>query len=324
MDISLITPIYGVEDYIEEALRSFFTQTKTNNVEFILVNDCTKDNSIKIAERVILDYPNLNIKIVNRETNGGLAEARQSGLDVATGDYVLQVDSDDWIEPTMLEELYTEAIKTNSDVVVCNWTLRFPNGKSAESSNIIANNSIDCLKLMLGRKLSGSLCIKLIRRDLIVSNNIRQIPGVNYHEDVLFSTKVLSYINSISLVPKPLYNYRQRPNVNKKYSMDTINQMIRSINEIESFINFRGIRGQLNKDLMYRKIIHKYAILSLVSRKDQKSIAKIYPDTLPFVMSCANINILYRLSLKLVSHNIFFMYNILNYFKRNIHKFIRG
>lgn len=82
-DISVIVPIYGVEKYIEKSLRSLFSQTKTDGVEFILVNDCTPDRTMEVAREVIADFPTLDIKIVDHEVNRGVAAARQTGLDTA-------------------------------------------------------------------------------------------------------------------------------------------------------------------------------------------------------------------------------------------------
>ncbi len=134
MDISVIVPIYGVEKYIAESLRSLFSQTKTDGVEFILVNDCTKDRSIEIAREVISDFPTLDIKIIEHEVNGGVAVTRQTGLDTATGRYTIHFDPDDWCEPNMLEELYNKAIETNADVVISDYLKVYKKLCSIESN----------------------------------------------------------------------------------------------------------------------------------------------------------------------------------------------
>ena len=100
--VSLIVPIYGVEPYIEQCARSVLAQTY-ENVEFIFVNDGTEDASMEILAGVLKDFTGRNVRIVNKE-NAGLPMARKSGLDVATGDYVMHVDADAWRRPQGREQ----------------------------------------------------------------------------------------------------------------------------------------------------------------------------------------------------------------------------
>mgnify|MGYP000541624267 CR=1 FL=1 len=110
--VSVIVPIYGVEPYIEKCARSLFEQSLENMV-FIFVNDCTPDKSVEILRQVIEDYPRryLQIQIIEHEENRGLAMARNSGLLIAKGEYIIHCDSDDWVELDMYEEMYEKAMK---------------------------------------------------------------------------------------------------------------------------------------------------------------------------------------------------------------------
>lgn len=117
--VSVVIPVYGVEKYIERCARSLFEQT-LDDIEYIFVNDCTKDRSIDILNEVINDYParKQQIRIVHHEKNKGLPFARQSGWQVATGEYVANCDSDDWVDLNLYEMMYKEAIEKNADIVV--------------------------------------------------------------------------------------------------------------------------------------------------------------------------------------------------------------
>ena len=112
--VSVIVPIYGVEPYIEKCARSLFEQS-LENMEFIFVNDCTPDKSVEILRQVIEDYPRryLQIQIIEHEENRGLAMARNSGLLIAKGEYIIHCDSDDWVELDMYEEMYEKALEKN-------------------------------------------------------------------------------------------------------------------------------------------------------------------------------------------------------------------
>ncbi len=119
--LSLVTCVYGVEEYIEQYAHSVFSQTYTD-IEYIFVNDGTKDNSIQILERVIdVHYAHLrsNIIILN-QINQGLPLARKSGISLAKGDYILFADPDDWLSPNAVEEILTKADETDADIIYFN------------------------------------------------------------------------------------------------------------------------------------------------------------------------------------------------------------
>ena len=120
--VSVIVPIYNVSRFIKRCVESLFNQT-LDDVEFIFVNDCTPDDSIDILKKVIADYPDRNTMIINHEVNKGLPAARNTGLKAASGDYIFHCDSDDFIEPTMLNDLYYTACDDNADIVWCDGIL---------------------------------------------------------------------------------------------------------------------------------------------------------------------------------------------------------
>lgn len=109
--VSVIIPVYNVGKFIERCARSLMEQTM-DNVEYIFVDDASPDNSIQILQKVLADYPNRrdNVRILTHAENKGLPAARNTGLAVATGEYIFHCDSDDFVEPDMLEQLYGKAI----------------------------------------------------------------------------------------------------------------------------------------------------------------------------------------------------------------------
>ena len=110
--VSILVPVYGVEKYIERCARSLFEQTY-KNIEFIFINDCTKDNSIKVLEDTLKDYSTIgeNVIIVEHEYNKGLAGARNTGVSNASGEFILWVDSDDSIDRSAVEKLIKVQMK---------------------------------------------------------------------------------------------------------------------------------------------------------------------------------------------------------------------
>ena len=119
-DVSIIVPIYNVEKYIEKCATTLLEQDY-NNIEYIFVNDCTPDSSMKILKDIIERYPNRkdDIKIINNIKNSGSSLTRKYGLDASNGKYVLFVDSDDWINIDMVSKMYNAAESNDADIVCC-------------------------------------------------------------------------------------------------------------------------------------------------------------------------------------------------------------
>ena len=124
--VSIIVPFYNVEKYIEKCLTSLVNQT-LEEIEIILVNDGSKDESIKVAKDFEQKYP-AKIRYYEKP-NGGLGDARNFGIKFAKGEYIAFLDSDDYVEPTMYEEMYEMAIKEKSDMVECDFWWEYPNKK---------------------------------------------------------------------------------------------------------------------------------------------------------------------------------------------------
>ena len=116
--VTICSPIYGVEKYIERCAVSLFEQTYSD-IDYVFVNDCTKDKSIEVLNRVIERYPERkkNVRIINHEKNRGLSAARNTGVDNAKTDFLIWVDSDDYVEPKMVELLVKKQLNSNADIV---------------------------------------------------------------------------------------------------------------------------------------------------------------------------------------------------------------
>ena len=238
--ISVIIPIYNVEKYIRQCLESVIDQT-LKDIEIIIVNDGTRDNSMEIVEEYISDE---RIKIINKE-NGGLSSARNAGMKEAKGKYICFIDSDDFIEKTMMEELYNKIEETNSDV--------------ADSDVFLYDNKIHEIKerknkeyqkiekgLFLWGRYNVEVWNKIYRKKFLLDNNIFFEEGI-IHEDDLFSIKVLFLTNKIEHINKSFYYYRINRsgsimtdvNIEKKlYSLKVIINRIKELQKIITYDSF--------------------------------------------------------------------------------------
>lgn len=224
--LSLVIPMYNVELYIEKCLNSCINQDlSSNEYEIIIVNDGSKDTSLSRAEAIARKHN--NIKIISQE-NGGLSSARNTGLKNAKGEYIWFIDSDDWIEPNVLKNLYQIASHNNLDILRFFWNIiDEKNKKYTDSSGIINTpiynktlSGIEYTKKVLGTVLYVPSF--LYRKQFLIEHSFSFKEGITY-EDVEFNTKVIPLASKIMSIPQIYYNYFQRNNsITKQISPKTI------------------------------------------------------------------------------------------------------
>lgn len=202
MMISIIVPVYNSEKYIDKCLDSILNQTY-KDLEIVLVNDGSNDQSLKILEKYALR--DTRIKVVNQE-NKGVAAARNTGLDNATGEYILYVDSDDWIENNMVERMVE--LSANADIVFCgNDNAVSPEfvKKIIGITKEIWNKDKIIYEFLRHKIMSGMLWNKLIKRSL--TDGCRFNPKTGYGEDAEFLWQVLQNTNSMIVTNEILYHH---------------------------------------------------------------------------------------------------------------------
>lgn len=207
--VSIIVPVYQVKKYLSQCIESILNQTFTD-FELILVDDGSTDGSEKMCDQ----YAKADDRIlVIHKKNGGLSEARNRGIDAASGEYLLFVDSDDYIEPNMLECLYRNLLQVHADIAVCNFTYVFDSNKEKNYSTKLKYEIVSANDIYLHRKNEKNYGVwtvawnKLYKKNIF--ENLRFRPG-KYHEDEFLANEL--YRKSITLVtvPENLYFYRQR------------------------------------------------------------------------------------------------------------------
>ncbi len=196
MKVSVIVPVYNVEKYLRKCLDSLVNQT-FKDYEVILVNDGSTDSSQSIIDEYQSKYS--CIKAYQKE-NGGMSSARNLGLSYATGEYIAFVDSDDYVELFFLEEMYSRAKEANSDVVICDYYAL--NEEEKRYMKCHMNYSPDeRIEYLLSPPMVWS---KLIKKEIM--DKIRFTEGI-FYEDLDICIRLFPFVNKISFVDKPLYNY---------------------------------------------------------------------------------------------------------------------
>lgn len=198
--LSIIVPVYGVEKYIDKCLNSLVKQS-LKEIEVIVVNDGTKDNSQKIVDKYAKKYPD-KIKSYIKE-NGGQGSARNYGLKKATGEYIGYVDSDDFVEKDMYKKLYNKAKENNYDIVVCG---NYNVSEDYQNKNIdafINNYNADLENIFFGKMAVWN---KIYKRDILIKNKLEFKEKV-WYEDLAFTLKAIMNSNTFAFIDEPLYDY---------------------------------------------------------------------------------------------------------------------
>ena len=252
--VSVIVPIYNVEKYLEKCINSLLSQT-LEDIQIILVNDGSKDNSGNIAKEC--EKNNKNRIIYVEKENGGLSDARNYGLKYATGDFIAFLDSDDYIEKNAYEEMYNKAIEENADYVECDFIWEFPN-KIRVDKQYPYKNKKEMLSFV--RVVAWN---KLIKRQLITDNNLEFPKGLRY-EDVEFTYKLIPFINKFAYVDKPFIHYVQREGSIANVQNERTAEIFTVLNNVIEFYKKNNIYEEYRNELEYNYA--RYLLCSSLKR----------------------------------------------------------
>ncbi len=243
--VSVIIPVYNVENYLRKCLDSLVNQT-LKDLEIIVVNDGTTDNSQEIIDEYVKKYPKKVVSII--QENGGQGTARNTGLLHAKGEYIGYVDSDDYVEENMYEELYKKAKEEDSDIVICG------NNVVKENYDFLSKEEVD-KEFLLGKMAVWN---KIYKKNIIVDNKI-QFRSKVWYEDLDFTMKVYFSSKKISYVDKPLYNYLLREG--STMNNNNIKRNLELIQAFDSLIDYckdKKIYNKVKDEIEFLCIYHMY------------------------------------------------------------------
>ena len=218
MTVSIIIPVYNVSNYIEDCMRSVMNQTY-NDIECILVDDASPDDSIAKCERMMATYRGpIKFTVIHHETNQGMSAARNTGTDHATGEYVFYVDSDDELTDDCIEKLIKPLMNDGTIEMVMGNHVRYAKGSELKAADRITLRLNDeeftsreaVRNRYFGEGLYHSIWNKLIRRDFLNQHHLRFKEGIAW-EDTLWFFHVVKYLSHLYTIPDVTYHYVKRP-----------------------------------------------------------------------------------------------------------------
>ena len=252
--VSVVVPIYNVEEYLERCIKSLVKQT-LEDIEIILVNDGSRDKSGTIAQEFQKKYPD-KIKYVEKE-NGGLSDARNYGMKYATGEYIAFLDSDDYIEKNAYKVMYKKAKEEDSDYVECDFIWEYPE-KSKKDEQIKYANKNEMLAFV--RVVAWN---KLIRREVITNNNIEFTKGLRY-EDFEFTYKLIPHINKFSYVNEFFIHYTQRQNSIANVQNEKTAEIFEVLDNVITYYKQNNFYDEYKEELEYNYA--RYLLCSSLKR----------------------------------------------------------
>lgn len=249
--VSVIVPVYNVEKYIDKCLLSLLNQT-LDDIEIIVVNDGSPDNSQEIIDRYVKEYKTKIKSYI--KPNGGLSDARNFGIEHATGDYIGFVDGDDFVDIRMFETLYNKAIQDKYDLVVCNLNYVYDYDVVPTSSNVLEDTE-DIKKVMLN--IYPTAWNKLYKKSFLNKHHLRFKKGV-WYEDVEFIYRVLPFVNKIGQVKDCFYQYVQREGAITKTYDKRLYNYIENWNGIIKYYKEKDIYHKFKNELEYCYVRYIY------------------------------------------------------------------
>ncbi len=268
MKISVIIPIYNVEKYLIRCLKSIVNQT-LKEIEIILVNDGSTDNSNKICSDFAIN--DSRIRIINKK-NGGLSDARNFGLEVATGDYISFIDSDDYVDLSMLESMCELALKYNVDIVTCNLVKvneLNEEFKKLPQSNVV-NNYIDLKKdFSYFGEMSCFACNKLFKKELFLNQRFKK--GLHF-EDIELIPKLILESKKIIHSNNYFYKYFERQDsISKSYTRKGLD-IFKAIENVTSTFKISNYNYEVNELKRFQILQGFYSFLAYVAYVKDKEL----------------------------------------------------
>jgi glycosyltransferase involved in cell wall biosynthesis len=283
--VSVIVPVYNVEPFFERCLRSLFGQT-LDNLEYIVINDCTPDNSMLFLERVLDEYPHRRqqVRIIHMGTNMGLGAVRKVGMKAARGAYVISCDSDDWTEMDMYEKMYAKAVGEDADIVCCGFYYEYGKRQSIEVYEKVAGREHrggDFGTDIRWDDLHCGVWNKLVRRSLYIDGGIYPYDGVNMWEDWGVTPRLCFLSKKTVILQELLYHYNKQntssltAGKSPRY-LALAREQIECTRKLEVFFREHKAFEQYNLSIQKLKF---YSKIALLYNGHYQEWSQIFPET---------------------------------------------
>lgn len=277
--VSVIVPVFNNEKVLERCLKSIKNQTFTD-IEVIVINDGSSDNSLQIIEKFLIK--DTRFKLRNQE-NKGVSESRNYGISISKGDYILNVDSDDWIEDDYIEKMYCKAVNNNLDIIISDAIKHtylndiFIKDLDIADEKIISGK--EYLEIFFKENLNGFTWNKLVKRKLY--NNISYPTDISLFEDLYVVSKLANKARRIGKINYPFYHYMESEN--------SLTKMLNISKICDVYNVFIRLKSDFSEDINIREYLCEqeiYALLNTIINSRIQLENHEYRKKLRYLLSC--------------------------------------
>ena len=290
MKLSVIVPVYGVEKYIARCAESLLRQDYADK-ELIFVDDASPDRSVAVLQELLSHYPDQQVTLLRHSENRGLAAARRTGMEAASGEYIVHVDGDDYIEPDALRLLARKAEETKADIIGMDFYFDWGERKKVYQGRRTENAQEYC-RLVLSGATMPNMWAHMTRRQLVEQAGVLPIEGLDTGEDYLFVSRLCPHARRIAHVERPLYHYMQTNTSSYMHvlSEKNIRSLIQVMKELsDRFADkpeyadaLRAGQWQKKTELMMRVSRNQYPLVD-----EMPAIAPVNNSTMTFAQRIA-------------------------------------
>lgn len=269
MLISVVIPVYNTSSYLARCIDSIFEQD-LKDVELIFIDDCSTDNSFEVLNQCLKGRESENLTIVKNPKNLGSGETRNKGISLAKGDYVIFVDSDDYVTSDYFQVL-KNAIESRPDIVVFDMTEIWSN-KMVLKHVDLPDSPLESVELLLLNKMHNSLCNKMFKRSMFLKHGIRITKGLSMFEDKSICFKLFYYAKSQLYIDKSLYFYdRSRENsLTKVFKESNIQASVIVAKVIDDFFKDKEVSDNIHNAIQANKV-HVLGYIALYCGRTSRS-----------------------------------------------------
>lgn len=314
--ISVLIPVYKVEKYVKRCILSVLNQTMQEGVEVIIVNDCTPDDSMRIIQEVLdrcQENGRMAVRVIEHERNRGLAATRNTLINHAKGEYILHIDSDDYVDTDILEKMYNRATETEADIVMVDVLKEYLVKKRLRKAPYYTDKNKILAAIIRGK--NSYVWNKLVRRSLYVENQINWREGMDMSEDYGVTVPLCYAANKIEYVPGVFYHYVQynmsaitKCNVTQK----EIDGSLYAIERLDNLVKEKGITG-FELDIAYSKLNVKLKCMKNTRKESPRKYVALYPEVAPYKWNLLRMypNMYCKLLLRMFLANLFYLFSLL-------------
>ena len=284
--VSFVVAMYNVAAYIEECVRSLCKQT-LDDIEIIVVDDCSTDNGAEVVMRTMEEYPKRrsHFRLIRHGHNTGVKEVRRDGVYQAQGEYIIHIDGDDYVDVRMAELMYSKAVEVDADIVICGFWGCYTEGNyytfPLPEESLTDTDSIRDATLN-GEGWPNAVC-RMMRKELMFDKRMVW-PVASMAEDVIITSAVTLFAKKIAYTTEALYYYRSQPNsITNNRSAEGIlkrfNGFVKNNEVLFSFLEENGVADKYQRGIVEYKVRAKNELFPLFpSFKYRKIWLKTYPE----------------------------------------------